>query len=343
MKKILIFASALAVFYLGVIMLGHAAQLANVADTMAPGYGQYVFWGLILALYGGPVILVAMFFSLPKPMLPPDELSGPLHDIYIDQLATRLKANPLLAEVKIETVEDLEAALGTLSESANAAIRETASAVFVSTAVLQNGRLDGLIVLATQLRLIWRIARIYYQRPSPRQLLHLYGSVSANVLIADSIQEIDFAEISAPIVTSIIPSLKGAIPGLQGLSALLVNSLANGTANAFLTLRIGIIARKYCEATSTPNKTLIRSSSTGQALTLIGDIAKEQGSRIVNQAWESLKGVAGSALETTIQTAKASAKNITDSTSDAVQVAKGRVLGSWQSISNSFSKRLPEK
>lgn len=343
MKKIFIAASALIIFYLGVIMLGHAAQLAAVADAMLPGAGLYVFWILITVLFGSPLILLAMFFSLPKPMVPPDEMTGPRHDAYFKQLAARLKVNPLLKGERIETQADVEAAIAKLSKVANQAVRDTASAVFVSTAVLQNGRLDGLIVLATQLRLVWRIARIYYQRPSPRQLIHLYGNVSANVLIADSVQEIDFAEISAPIVSAVFPSLKGAIPGLQGLSSLLVNSLANGSANAFLTLRIGMIARMYCEATATPNKAMVRKNATIEALVLVKEVTREQGAEVARRAWGTVKGLVETTAGTTVQAVKTSAQKISETTTNSARAAKDSAVGSWESISDSVSKKLRKK
>lgn len=52
---------------------------------------------------------------------------------------------------------------------------------------MKNGRLDGLVVLSCPLRMLWRIASVYYQRPPPRQMLYLYSNVGANVLFADNI------------------------------------------------------------------------------------------------------------------------------------------------------------
>lgn len=339
MKKLFAAASLILIFYVAVAMLGHAAQLADVADRIHPGAGIVTFWILIALLYGGPLFLVGMFFSLPKPLIPPEEAKGPEHDEYIQKLAARLTDNPLLKGARIESLEEVEAAVAKLAQEANKLIRDTASAVFVSTAVLQNGRMDGLIVLATQLRLVWRISRIFDQRPSPRQLISLYGNVSANVLIADSIQEVDFTEISTPIVTSIFPSLKGAIPGLEGISSLLVNSMANGTANAFLTLRIGIAARIYSEATTKPSLRNVRNSTTVQALVMVKDIAKEQGTEISRRAWESLKGVFISATEKTVDTVKTSAKGLSDATVHTAKTAKDRVIGSLQSMTDSVTKR----
>jgi hypothetical protein len=144
-------------------------------------------------------------------------------------------------------------------------------------------------------RMTYRIASTYYRRPSPRQMLYLYGNVGANVLVADNLTDVDFAGIVTPVVTAAIPSLKGAVPGLQGISHLLVNSFANGAANAFLTLRVGLIARDYCAALTHPDKARIRKSATLAALTMVADIAKEQGSRVAQAAWGAVSDAASSA------------------------------------------------
>jgi hypothetical protein len=49
-----------------------------------------------------------------------------------------------------EFYEDIEAALQTLDKHADDVVTSTASAVFLSTAVLQSGRLDVLVVFAAQ-------------------------------------------------------------------------------------------------------------------------------------------------------------------------------------------------
>ena len=186
--------------------------------------------------------------------------------------------------------------------------------MFISTAVMQNGRLDGLLVLVSQLRLVWRIASIYHGRPSPRQMLQLYANVGGNVLIADNFQEIDFAEIATPIVASIFPSIKGGIPGLQGISTLLVNSLSNGAANAFLTLRVGLVAKAYCAAVSAPLENSVRKSSTMEALALVADIVKEQGGRIVEKSWQMVRNTVVDATEATVQGVKGALRKTADAT-----------------------------
>ena len=328
--RILGLISILIISYLSVALVANIAQLANAADRIYLGLGQPVFWVLIFVFLGLLLAPLVCFYRLPKPLIPPDDVTGPAHEKYLAQLRSRLKTNPRLSSVPLETDQELATGIAKLTTQANTVVKDTASAVFVSTAVMQNGRLDGLIVLATQLRMVWRILNIYHLRPSPRQVFFIYGNVGANVLIADNIQEIEFTEIAAPIVSSIFPSLKGAVPGLQGISTLLVNSLANGAANAFLTLRIGIVTRVYCEATSLPLRSKVRQSATLAALLLVKDIAKEQGARVVKSAWNVLRGTVETSIDSTYQVAKGAvnkAGEVTVETAKSVGKTFDKTLG----------------
>ncbi len=341
-RQLLMLVSLLVLLFLVIVLIGNLTQLADAVDRLAPGWGTTVFLVLLggfMALLIAPVVL---FYRLPPALIPPTENAGPAHTAYLAQLKSRLRDNPLLSGETIETDEDLQRVLLILSEEASREVKNTASGVFVSTAVMQNGRLDGLIVLVSQLRMVWRIASIYFQRPSPRQLLYLYGNVGANVLVADSLQEIEFTEIATPIVTSIIPSLKGAVPGMQGIATLLVNSLANGAANAFLTLRIGIITRAYCMATSEPAKGAVKQGATLTALTLVKDIAREQGARVVSHAWEVVRGTVETTVDSTVQGTKEAVSKVAITTVESVRSAGNALERGWEKLKDTTG-RLVQK
>ena len=173
-------------------------------------------------------------------------------------MRSRLANNPRTRELPLGTDAEVEAAIAHLSKEADLVVRRTASTVFLSTALMQNGRLDGLIVLFTQIQMVGRIARIYVQRPSPRELLRLYANVGGTAFVASGLESLDLGEMVAPLAVSVVPALKSGIPGLSGISALLVKCVSNGAANAFLTLRVGEVARRYCELTSRHSPEAIR-------------------------------------------------------------------------------------
>jgi hypothetical protein len=152
---------------------------------------------------------------------------------------------------------------------------------------MQNGRLDGLIVLFTQIQMVGRIARIYVQRPSPRELVRLYANVGGTAFVASGLESLDLGEMVAPLAVSVVPALKSGIPGLSGISALLVKCVSNGAANAFLTLRVGEVARRYCELTSRHSPEAIRRSATAAAVQHLGRIVRENGALVVRKIWAS--------------------------------------------------------
>jgi hypothetical protein len=210
-----------------------------------------------------------------------------MYDAYLQTLRARLVANPRTRDLPVVTKDEIEKAIGHLSTQADLVVRRTASTVFLSTALMQNGRLDGLIVLFTQIQMVGRIARIYVQRPSPREFVRLYANVAGTAFVASGMESLDLGEMVAPLAVSVVPALKGGIPGLSGVSALLVKCVSNGAANAFLTLRVGEVARRYCELTSKCPPELIRKSATAAAVQHLGRIVRENGALVVKKIWAS--------------------------------------------------------
>ena len=78
---------------------------------------------------------------------------------------------------------------GSSTRRPTAIVREAASGVFLATAVSQSGRLDGLLVLAAQSRMVWRVAHLYHQRPTLRDIAHLYANVAGTAFVAGELQE----------------------------------------------------------------------------------------------------------------------------------------------------------
>ena len=269
------------------VIIAGVTSLISLADRMHPVAGTIVFWAVCLAAGFFALYCAIAYARLPAALVPPEEDSGPKHDAYLQALRIRLAANPRTRDLTLVTKEEIEKAVGHLSAQADLVVRRTASTVFLSTALMQNGRLDGLIVLFTQIQMVGRIARIYVQRPSPRELVRLYANVAGTAFVASGLESLDLGEMVAPLAVSVVPALKGGIPGLSGISALLVKCVSNGAANAFLTLRVGEVARRYCELTSRCPAELIRKSATAAAVQHLGRIVRENGALVVKKIWAS--------------------------------------------------------
>jgi hypothetical protein len=302
-KLILLVATVATVCLLSLIVAGFTS-LVSLAERIHPIAGEIVFWSICLAAGFFALYCVIAYAKLPAAIIPPPENSGPKYEAYLEALRTRLAANPRTKGKPVATFEEIEIALGDLSAEADSVVRRTASTVFLSTALMQNGRLDGLVVLFTQIQMVGRIARIYVQRPSPRELAQLYANVAGTAFVASKLDSLDLGEMVAPLAVSIVPALKSSLPGMSGISALLVKCVSNGAANAFLTLRVGEVARRYCELTSRCPAEIIRKSATAAAVHHLGRIVRENSALVVKKVWESTAGTAGGLIESGVSKAK---------------------------------------
>jgi hypothetical protein len=290
LRRIVLVLLALGVVSMLSLIIAGATSLISFAERIHPVAGTVVFWGICMAAGFFALYCLIAYAQLPPALVPPKETSGPKRDAYLRALRSRLANNPRTRELPLETTAEVEGAIEQLSKEADLVVRRTASTVFLSTALMQNGRLDGLIVLFTQIQMVGRIARIYVQRPSPRELVRLYANVGSTAFVASGLESLDLGEMVAPLATSMVPALKGGIPGLSGISALLVRCVSNGAANAFLTLRVGEVARRYCELTSRSSPELIRKSATAAAVHHLGRIVRENVTLIGKKLWDSTGG-----------------------------------------------------
>src|SRR3954462_5163375 len=218
LRRIILVLLALGLVSLVCLTVAGATSLISLADRIHPVAGTSVFWALCLAAGFLALYCAIAYAQLPPALVPPNETSGPKHEAYLQTLRSRLENNPRTRDLPLSTSEEVEAAVPPLSKAAALVVRRTASTVFLSTALMQNGRLDGLIVLFTQIQMVSRIARIYVQRPSPRELLRLYANVGGTAFVASSLESLDLGEMVAPLAVSVVPALKSGIPGLSGIS-----------------------------------------------------------------------------------------------------------------------------
>ena len=92
-----------------------------------------------------------------------------------------------------------------------------------------------------------------------------------------------------PVVAGTLGAVGGAIPGFQVFTTIMVNSLLSGSANAFLTLRVGIIAKDYCGSLVAEPRTQVRRAATAEAARLLSGIVKESGTRVRDAIWKEIK------------------------------------------------------
>jgi hypothetical protein len=290
-KTFALLGSGLLILSCTVVVVNQTAQAVQLAKTVHPLFGTVTLWGLLLA-YGGMIgVPVVMLVRMPRPLSPPANEEGPEFQEHVKRLGERLAANPRVLEAAISTSDrkGVEQALWLLDEQANLVVKQMATTVFLTTAVSQSGRLDALLVLVTQSRMVWRIAHLFYQRPSLRELFHLYANVAATSFVAGELDDLELHQMIQPVVAGSLGAVGGAIPGFQVFTSIVVSSLLSGSANAFLTLRIGMITKDYCASLVSEPRVRVRRQATAEAARLLSGIVKESGARVRDAIWQEIK------------------------------------------------------
>lgn len=342
LARIALFASIFLIVAFVVFLVNQTTEVVTLAERVHPVLGRGVLWGLV-GIYAVCIVVPAvMLFRLPRALTPPEREGTPEFDAYLERLGRRLERNPRLAGRPTRSREEIEAALETLDVEADETIRRTGSQIFMMTAISQNGSLDALLVLGYQVRMVWRVARIYYQRPTLRELVHLYANVAATAFVAGELDDVDISEHLQPVVAGALGAAPGAIPGLAGASSLLVNSAFDGATNAFLTLRVGVIARRYCDALVKPDRRLVRRSALAAATGILGSIVY-RGTRRLTVAFAKASGRGvGTAVKGVGSTVVGTGSAVADSVRGAGESMVTRVADAGRSVAEGLGLRRRE-
>ena len=289
-KKLALFASSVILLLFVMFVINQTVQVVELAERINPTLGTIVLWAL-LVVYAVLIIVPAfLFWRLPRSLVPPKNEASPEFDMFLAHLRKRLSSNPHVNGLDLSNREQIEKALTVLGGKADSIIQQAALNVFVSTAISQSGRLDTFFVISVQSRMVWQIARLYYQRPTMRDLIHLYANVVGTAFVAGELDDIDISQHVEPIMSSALGTVALSIPGLRVAGTILVNSVITGAANAFLTLRVGIIAKRYCGSLVLGEKRTVRRLATAEAARLLGSIVRQGTARLSRVLWEASKG-----------------------------------------------------
>jgi len=201
-----------------------------------------------------------------------------------------LKAEGLSDDTKLDLMnalgdyESLREALhkafnGDIKKIINKTIQKNAKTVMVSTAISQNGRLDFFTVIVVNIKMIKEIVQLCGFRPNFRKLAKLTINVFSTALIAEGLEDLDLSEVLPQSTLQTISELPLVKP--------LMSSVTGGISNAILTLRIGIVTRKFLftDATEITKEKLRRDALVEAASMLpavIGDAAISIPKKFIN-------------------------------------------------------------
>lgn len=292
LKKIFIYISLFVIVAFAIFVINQVASVTSLAYGVNPIFGIITLVLLAGILGGLLAVPVIAYYRLPEALTPPEDMNSEAYTQYLAEMKKRLNKNPYIVEsgLNIVTDADIQKAFAVLDARANDLIKTTASTVFLSTAISQNGRLDAIMVLMAQMKLVWQITHLYFQRPSLKQMAKLYANIASTTFIASELDDMNLARYIEPGLSTILgTSVLKMVPGAQVAAGIITNSIIEGTANSFLTLRVGVITRRYCTSLEREEKWSIRKSASLEAAKMLGDIAVRCANLVSNSIIEATK------------------------------------------------------
>ena len=175
-----------------------------------------------------------------------------------------LESTSTVPEIREELVKVFNS---TIKKEINKIIINNAKTVLISTAVCQNGKFDMLTVLSMNVKMIKEIVQKCGFRPGAVKLGKLSVNVISTALIAESLEGLDFNEIFPQTTSNSLSD----IPLIKPIAS----SFVNGISNALLTIRIGVVTRKYLFSDGKLNKSDIRVSAIKESLQMIPAVIKD--------------------------------------------------------------------
>jgi hypothetical protein len=329
------------------------SALASISERFVSGSWIYVFVTLLVAISILIAYPIRKVMKLPLAPMPPEQVSGTEHDAYQAWLLQHLKnhSDPAIALVAFR--EGVQPAMEKLNSKVEQLIFTSASQVFIETALSQNGRLDGLLVLARQVKLVWSVARLYELRPTPNRIWYLYSNIAMASVLSANIEDMDLDEMVKPLVAAALPAAAGAIPGLQSIASIAVSSLIDGTANALLTLRVGVLAKEYALPPCRPLPAQARSRATVQAYSMLSRVTSDNVGKVlhvfVGIAKDSLKATVGKAWDGVVWGANAAVDGVGSAatfTGETISATAGKavdVAGSTAKVVSDASRKAVDQ
>ena len=331
---------AICLFFAGLILVSFNQNLAGLAEGFFPGSAFWVHIGLF-AVEGLALFLFWRgLFGRKHHLIFKKERDEAEKRAFAKELVRRMRKNAHLPHAELDPKADdyLDKCLASLKEKADAEIKITAERIFLATALSQNGRIDAIIVFVSLCRLVWRISAIYNQRPNPGEILSLYWAVITATFLAFSLEELD---LSTEITVGFGESLHAAAPAAVSGSVPFVGtalkkftaSVIDGSANAYLALRAGLITRNaymYALEGQPERVTVYREAGAilfSMANRLVDRIAKTIGGKL----WDITKAAPGK----TVQVVAGSAEKIAHDATDMMHSASTTIYSKSRSIFSS--------
>lgn len=320
----------------------------SAADALFPGSGRVVYVALALCELAALCRLFLSWFLRPAKLVIRKNPTEEERRAFASELTKRLLGNKRVSDagVRPDDPEFLPKALSVLDALAEKEIRSSAKKVFLGTALSQNGRLDALIVFFSLCRLTWRISSIYNQRPTAREILSVYSTVSSATFISFSIDALDIPQTITNAMSELLPAVAPAMaassmPFVGTALQKFTSSVIDGAANCLLAVRAGVITKNSFRFAALGELEALRQSTVKETGTMLLEISRETVGMIVTTLGTQLAGLslpvgkklvetAGNAAGAAAEKTKSAAESVVKTTAgvaEAVGSGTGAVIG----------------
>jgi hypothetical protein len=299
-------------------------QVYTYTSAFNPLLGKAILATLTLLFAALFIFPVLLYLRLPQPITPP--ASEDDKPAYLEKLGKRLAKNPLLKDGGFDFTKetDIQRGLDLLSIKADIVIQNTAKSVFLTTSISQNGKLDALTVFITQSKMVWDLAHIYYQRPAPKDIVALYANVGATTFLAAQIEDLDFSEQLEPVFGTVLQnSALKSVPFVSSITNVIMDSLLEGTINAFLTLRVGVITKRYCGTTQTFQMRQVRKAAFREASVMLKGIVMQSSGQVVSSIVKATRKAGSDTVKSGMLAANRATSNVRSGLANLATRIKG--------------------
>ncbi len=308
------------------------------ASSWQPGSGHIVFLVLTAIELAGFVMLFLAWSPRRSKLILHSNPTQKQLDAFAAEMRARLRTNKLVREqgLKDSDPEFVSKALEILDKKAEEIIRQDSRKIFLGTALAQNGRLDAIIVFVALSRMIWRISKIYNQRPTPAEIWSVYTTVSSTAFIAFSIDALDIPSTVTEAMNSLVPAVgphmaTTSLPVMGNFMHLFSTAILDGAANGLLCIRAGVITKnafKYSTLEEAGGRAATTKEITQDMLALSKECITDIVVGLKGQVKNMGKTVTDTCVEKTKDAAKGAAKsvgNVVSSVGSAAEAVGGAV------------------
>lgn len=293
-KRFLIGAGIILGILVTVFIVNQFVSFYDFLSRVHPTLGL-VLVGLLFILFMCCIIRIGIYWiKTPKAIVLKENPTPEEYDEYLEAMLVVLKRNKQLKEFdfsKEDKVQVVTSAFKYLDELSLPLIKNTANGIFLTTSISQNGSLDSLLVLFSMIKLIWQLSNIYQTRPSVGSIGKLYLQVAGVVFMTRTIEETDLIETQMePLIGALIgESVVSAIPGMVPITNLVVSSIMEGSLNAYLSLRVGLITQSYLGMEKPETKSTIKHHASRKSASYLSSIISDNSKVVVKSVMSLVK------------------------------------------------------